>query len=370
MVETIIYQAGSSWDSVTGTDKKLATALGKVGNVLWVDPPISILRTTRSQQMARVSSLLEDASEGVVRLRTLGPPGVTRPIMRQGTEITYHHYIRSAIKTLGLRVRGTICASPIMTFTKSVDGNRLLFVTDDWISGAPLMGFSEGHVRRILSQNMGNATVVAAVTDHLGQTLKQIFSGKTVEIVPNGCTLNVSTYRQNPGFAKAALVGQLNERLDFEVLDAVADTGIHIEVAGPKTAKSVKGLLQLESFLARPNVHWRGVLNSTDVAALLAGSNVGLTPYTDTRFNRSSFPLKTLEYMAAGVPVVATDLPASKFHPAAKVRVASNAVEFARTVVEVSARWPTNAERREQAKQVRGHTWDNRAEHLRNLLAT
>ncbi|MDJ0312315.1 glycosyltransferase [Arthrobacter sp. H35-D1] len=368
-METIIYQAGSSWDSVTGTDKNLAVALGRGGQVLWVDPPISMLRTTRLQQITRVTELLDEVGEGIVRLRTIGPPGVTRPVLRQWTKVAYHHYIRSAIKFLGLDVDGTICASPIMTFAKNVGGNRLLFVTDDWISGSDLMGFSESNIRRVLRTNATKATVVAAVTGHLGQDLSEVLGGKVVEVVPNGCNMGEPIYVQDPGFAKAALVGQLNERLDFEVLKAVADTGIHIQVAGPKTAKSVKGLLQLDSFLSRPNVHWKGVLNSEGVAALLADSNVGLTPYTDTRFNRSSFPLKTLEYVAAGVPVVATDLPASKFEPAAKVRVASNAAEFAQTVTEVSARWPTDAEREEQAKQARAHTWKDRAELLRNLLA-
>ena len=33
-------------------------------------------------------------------------------------------------------------------------------------------------------------------------------------------------------------------------------------------------------------------------------------PYTLSRFNRASFPLKALEYLAAGRPVAATDLPA------------------------------------------------------------
>jgi hypothetical protein len=37
--------------------------------------------------------------------------------------------------------------------------------------------------------------------------------------------------------------------------------------------------------------------------------DVGLTPYADTPFNQASFPLKTLEYLSAGLPVVSTDLP-------------------------------------------------------------
>jgi teichuronic acid biosynthesis glycosyltransferase TuaH len=35
---------------------------------------------------------------------------------------------------------------------------------------------------------------------------------------------------------------------------------------------------------------------------------VGLVPYADTPFNQASFPLKVLEYLAAGRPVVCSDI--------------------------------------------------------------
>ncbi len=49
------------------------------------------------------------------------------------------------------------------------------------------------------------------------------------------------------------------------------------------------------------------------VPAYLAAIDVGVTPYADSAFNRASFPLKTLEYLAAGRPVVSTDLPGARW---------------------------------------------------------
>lgn len=368
MADALVYMAGSSWDSVKGTDKSLATALGREGQVLWVDPPISMHRLRRTHVPTRVSTLLEDVEVGVTRLQTIGPPGVTRPVLRRFSESLYHHYIRAGVRSLGMGVDGSICASPIMTFSRGIAGSRLHFITDDWVSGAGLMGFSEAHVQRILRTNASQATAIAAVTGYLAQSLGTEL-GRKIEVVPNGCRLPTPVFDPDPGFARAALIGQLNERLDFEVLEAVARTGIHISVAGPKTAKSPETISRLEHFLSRSNVYWHGVLDSDGLASLLAGSNVGLTPYTDTQFNRSSFPLKTLEYVAAGVPVVATDLPASQFDAAAKVRVAGNAAEFARAVTEVSALWPTDWERSEQAQEAKAHSWENRASLVRNLLS-
>jgi teichuronic acid biosynthesis glycosyltransferase TuaH len=47
------------------------------------------------------------------------------------------------------------------------------------------------------------------------------------------------------------------------------------------------------------------------VPSYLAAIDIGITPYRDTPFNRASFPLKTLEYLGAGVPVVSSDIPAA-----------------------------------------------------------
>jgi teichuronic acid biosynthesis glycosyltransferase TuaH len=60
-------------------------------------------------------------------------------------------------------------------------------------------------------------------------------------------------------------------------------------------------------------VHYAGMVPAEAVPSYLAVIDVGITPYRDTAFNRASFPLKTLEYLGAGRPVVTTDLPAARW---------------------------------------------------------
>jgi teichuronic acid biosynthesis glycosyltransferase TuaH len=45
----------------------------------------------------------------------------------------------------------------------------------------------------------------------------------------------------------------------------------------------------------------------------MAAIDVGITPYRDSEFNRASFPLKTLEYLSVGTPVVSSSLPAMRW---------------------------------------------------------
>ena len=70
----------------------------------------------------------------------------------------------------------------------------------------------------------------------------------------------------------------------------------------PGTA--LKGLDQL------PNVHLLGPRPYSQLPGYLAGFDLALLPCPINPYTRSMFPMKFFEYLAAGLPVVATNLPA------------------------------------------------------------
>jgi teichuronic acid biosynthesis glycosyltransferase TuaH len=95
---------------------------------------------------------------------------------------------------------------------------------------------------------------------------------------------------------------------------------------------------------------------------------VGLTPYADTDFNRASFPLKTLEYLANGLPVVSTDLPAVRWLDTDLIEVGTGPEDFASKVREVLSRPFDEAERARRIAFARRHSWTARAEQLLAIL--
>nr|BBH88620.1 glycosyltransferase WbuB [Thermosporothrix sp. COM3] len=66
--------------------------------------------------------------------------------------------------------------------------------------------------------------------------------------------------------------------------------------------------LQLEAF-----VHFTGWLPRPEMLRYLAVTDIGLSPDPSNQLNDQSTMLKTMEYMAMGVPVVAFDLPETRF---------------------------------------------------------
>jgi teichuronic acid biosynthesis glycosyltransferase TuaH len=198
-----------------------------------------------------------------------------------------------------------------------------LYGTDDYVAGARLMGLSSRWLEGLEAQCLEDADVVLAVSDDLASKWHE--QGRNVNVLPNGCKpLPESAGARSddeaivsPGAGDGdgrpvvGLIGQLSSRINMTLLEALADGGLRMVLVGP-----VDPQWEPERFAAlqaRPTVQWTGRVPAEALPDLLASMDVGITPYADSAFNRASFPLKTLEYLAAGLPAVVTDIPASQW---------------------------------------------------------
>ncbi len=87
---------------------------------------------------------------------------------------------------------------------------------------------------------------------------------------------------------------------------ALGDTA-RVELVGP-VDRGIEA--ELESAVADGTVTWRGFIPNDRLAEVLAGASVGLSLLSDDPNYRVSMPSKVVEYLAHGVPVVATPLAA------------------------------------------------------------
>jgi UDP-galactopyranose mutase len=98
--------------------------------------------------------------------------------------------------------------------------------------------------------------------------------------------------------------GVLDERLDRDLLARVADLrpDTHFVLVGP-LAK-----LDLEELPQRPNLHYLGAKDYSELPAYVANWDVALMPFAINEATRFISPTKTPEYLAAGRPVVSTPI--------------------------------------------------------------
>jgi len=104
----------------------------------------------------------------------------------------------------------------------------------------------------------------------------------------------------------AVYAGSVDSRLDTDAILALSrsGSGVHVALVGPVMEPSA-----VADLVGVPGVDLLGNRPHGEVAALLAAADVALLLHRETPLTRSMDPLKLYEYLAAGLPVVASDLP-------------------------------------------------------------
>ena len=117
---------------------------------------------------------------------------------------------------------------------------------------------------------------------------------------------------------------------------------------------------------AEPNVHILGTRRYDDLPAVLRGAAVGLIPYHRNALTGSIFPMKVYEYLAAGLPVVATPLPS--LVGVQGIALAEGPDGFAAAIGRAIAE--DSPQRRQQRSRVAAtHSWEARLREIDEVLS-
>ena len=93
----------------------------------------------------------------------------------------------------------------------------------------------------------------------------------------------------------------------FALVDAMAHSDAELHLAGAFVPSALRQ--ELERSAGWPRVRYAGRLGRDEVAALLARVKVGVIPLQPIANYVDAYPVKLFEYLAAGLPVIATDVP-------------------------------------------------------------
>jgi teichuronic acid biosynthesis glycosyltransferase TuaH len=215
-------------------------------------------------------------------------------------------------RRMGLREPAVIVANPLLAGFADFDwaGSVTFFATDDWLSYEPHRRWWPAYAESF-SFVRARARRVCAVSE---AALAQIAPAGGSAVLPNG--VDPEEWRgalaPPPAWARELprplllYTGSLDERLDVPALLGLARAlpEASVVLVGPLLAEE-----HLAPLRAEPNICIRPPLPRAELIALTRAADAGLLVHRDLPLTRAMSPLKLYEYLAAGLPVVATDLP-------------------------------------------------------------
>lgn len=157
---------------------------------------------------------------------------------------------------------------------------------------------------------------------------------------------------------RLVFVGKLDAWVDF---DAIARVGERL----PHASVLVVGPGEAPARAYPPNVHFTGAFPYRELPSLLAACDVGLVPFIRNELTQAVSPLKLFEYLACGLPTVATrldEIEASR----APARLCDTTQEFPEAVASILHE--PGMDRTALVAFARENTWSKRFDAVRAAL--
>ncbi len=261
-----------------------------------------------------------------------------------------------------------VTANPLVAGFSELEwaGGAVYYARDDWLSSPARRRYWPAYkeaYRRISESGRAVAAVSQEIIDRIDPKGPH-------RVVPNGIEPDEwsgpvpsapAWFDRIPG-PRAVYVGTLDSRLDIAGLTQVAAArpDLQIVLIGPAPDGAYIAPLK-----ALPNVTIRGEVGRREVIGVLRNTELTLLAHRRTPLTEAMSPLKVYEYLAAGKPVLATDLrPVRGFGP--RVHMTESVSDFIELIDPALAQG-TLAED-ERLAFVSDNAWSSRHREILTLL--
>lgn len=372
----------SRWEEPWLTEQNLAHALARRHPVLYVEPPLTPLTPLRyglhRSAVAQAVALARRGPRVRGRLHVLAPvvlPPRSHLTARVLSAPLLRWQVGRCVRQLGMVRPVAVTAQWAPGMAGAAEESQLVCLVKDWIeAGAELLGRDRRHVARERDALLAAADVVCATSRQLQRTLRH--RGVEATLLRHGFHAELAAsydHAERPpeyqGLPQPLLgyTGRIDERLNFEALEALARRFPHgsLILIGPVSPRLRRH--RLDRLRSRPNVHLLGARPRTSLPDYLVHLDCCLLPYRDGEWLHHGSPLKLWDYLYAGPPVVGSGCPALREFPPPLVEFATDPQALCDAVERVlHDDEATGAARRRELALT--NTWEERAAELHRLV--
>ena len=358
-----------TWDSTAKTGSHhYAEKLAELGHrVFWISHDLHLPGILRGKHPNFTAVKTVGAQGNILCWHPIAPlpfrrkPLLDNKIVAQANRLLCAPQIRRVLKKHGFETVDILWLS--QGYVSSLALHALKAKTTFFRMSDNAVGFLEfPRTYQLLEQEL------IARSDHIGITSPALratvpppHQSKIIDC-PNGCEWSSFQVPKevSPTPKRAIFTGIVGSWFNPSFLLEVAR-------ACPDWTFDIHGPVQIElGELARqPNVFFHGRFQYTSLPGLLARADAGLIPFhTTDGVGEFANPLKAWEYLAAGLPVVTTPLPALNPVPG-MLNTAATPTEFSNHLRRATPSASLEAERREFA---RGYDWASLTPKLLNQI--
>jgi glycosyltransferase involved in cell wall biosynthesis len=380
----IVCVGFADWDTELWTNQHhLMSRLAQDNDVLFVEslglrrPQLASRDLRRiARRVRRGLAGARRAPEGLDVLSPLVLPLHAQPAVRAVNARLLPALVRRATRRLGF-------ARPILwayvpqaeALLEALDPALVVYHCVDDIAAQP--GVDAASFRAAEARFAARADLVLASAPALAERMRTL--NDNVLYAPNVADVAAFAEALHDGPRDAAMEALPRPRVVFTgaVVATKLDVGLIVEVAAarPDYAFALVGPTGLgdpstdvSALDAAPNVHRLGGRPYDALPAVLRAADAAIIPYALNTLTASIFPMKVYEYLAAGLPVVATALPA--LAGVKEVVRAGDASAFAEALDRALAHdGGGEPERRARSAAAAAHSWDARLAEIAAAVA-
>ena len=323
------------------------------------------IRNPRPTHLGRLAATLlrgreepADTALDVVSPKLLFPrraPGITRL-----NELWLARQLTSALEDPARAVIWIRYPTPeLVPFLDEVDAALTIYEVVDDHARSPGMN---ARLRRMLEAAEEEVLARAGLVFAWSEPIRERLAAVHPNVILASTAIDVARFAAAAGAApearRAVYVGSLGFRFDAALLADVAELmpDWTFTLAGPLEGDSAKGLEGIA------NIELPGRVTPDRVPELIAGAGVCMLPYGRTAYNEMLFPIKLVEYLAAGRPVVSTGIRAAR-ELDDLLELADGPADFAAAIRRAAAD-DSAATRARRLARARRFDWSNRLDEM------
>ena len=218
------------------------------------------------------------------------------------------------------------------------------------------------------------ADLVLASAPALAERMRMLSSN--VLYAPNVADTELFARARQPGALDPAMASLPSPRIVFTgaIASSKLDIPLLVELARAEPSWSFvlvgpvglgDPLTDVSALQDVPNIHLLGLRAYEELPNVLRAADASLIPYAINELTASIFPMKVYEYLAAGLPVVATPLPAlAAIEDVDRAADAAAMAEFLRRALAEDS----DAQRDRRSAAAAAHSWEQRLKEIADAV--